>query len=196
MIALTGYLQTQDFEPSLIYFELLKRMNIEQSDSITHFWGEALLRTGDPQGALGKFYEYINSAGSAGTYYRDALALINEAESALSAQQDAEEAQAIDAANLNDAADGDFSGYLEVTNSTGGYDIWYLYARHSDSPSWGDDVLGSDILYSGNSFRIELDGYSSSIFDIRAVDEDEDSYTFYSIDVATQDLTIRLSDLD
>lgn len=83
MIALTGYLQTQDFEPSLLYFELLDRLNIEQSDSITHFWGEALLRTGDPQGALEKLYEYINMAGSTGTYYRDALMLINEAEAAI-----------------------------------------------------------------------------------------------------------------
>jgi|GEM_PF-1583719 len=192
MIALTGFLQTQDFEPSLLYFELLERMNIEQSDSITHFWGEALLRTGDPQEALTKFYEYINAAGSSGTYYRDALALINEAEAADSEQQ----AQAVESSLLEETADTDFSGSLQVTNSTGGYDIWYLYVRHSDSPSWGDDVLGSDILYSGGSFRVELDGHPSSIFDVKAVDEDEDSYTFYSIDVATQGLTIRLSDLD
>lgn len=195
MIALTGYLQTQDFEPSLLYFELLDRMNIEQSDSITHFWGEALLRTGDPQGALGKFYEYINATGSSGTYYRDALALINESEAALAAQEEQEAARAIEVVNAADTADGDFSGYVEVTNSTG-YDIWYLYVSHSDSDSWGDDVLGSEILYSGESFRVDLDDYPSSVFDIRAEDEDEDTYTFYSIDVAAQDLTITLSDLD
>ncbi len=85
MIALTDYLQNQDFEPSLIYFELLNRLDIELSDSITHFWGEALLRTGNPQGALQKLYAYINMAGTSGTYYRDALMLINEAEAAIDA---------------------------------------------------------------------------------------------------------------
>lgn len=193
MIALTGYLQTQDFEPSLLYFELLDRMNIEQTDSITHFWGEALLRTGEPQGALDKFYEYINAAGSSGTYYRDALALINEAEAALSEQQAQEEAQAIEAVILEESTD--FSGDVRVSNQTG-YDIWYLYVSHDDSDTWGDDKLGSSILRDGDSFTVDLDDYPSSIFDIRAVDEDDDSYTFYSIDVAAQDLTIRLSDID
>ena len=81
MIALTGYLQNQDFEPSLLYFELLDRLEVELSPSITHFWGEALLRTGQPEAAIAKLYEYINIAGTNGTYYRDALTLINEAES-------------------------------------------------------------------------------------------------------------------
>ncbi|MFT4714057.1 MAG: hypothetical protein ACI8W1_002557 [Candidatus Azotimanducaceae bacterium] len=80
MIALTGYLQNQDFQPSLLYFELLERMNLELPDSLTHFWGEALLRTGDPQGAIEKLYEYVSAAGTSGAYYRDALTLINEAE--------------------------------------------------------------------------------------------------------------------
>lgn len=98
-------------------------------------------------------------------------------------------------ANMDVTADDQFSGYIDVTNSTG-YDIYYLYVSHEDSDSWGDDVLGSEILRDEDSFWVDLDGYPSSIFDVKAEDEDGDTYTFYSIDVATQDLTITLADLD
>jgi hypothetical protein len=80
MIALTGYLKQQDFESTLFYFELLNRLDVELSPSLNHFWGEALLRTGQREASLQKLYEYIKVTGSTGTYYRDALALINEAE--------------------------------------------------------------------------------------------------------------------
>lgn len=192
MIALTGYLQNQDFAPSLQYFELLDRMNIELPDSLTHFWGEALLRTGDPQAAIDKLYQYISATGTTGTYYRDALALVNEAEATLAAQQ---AAQAIEVENLDNGTDGDFSGHLEVSNRTG-YDIYYLYVGHNDDPNWGEDWLGNDILRDGDSFRVELDGYPSSLFDVKAEDEDGDTYTLFEIDVRNSDLTLTLSDLD
>lgn len=98
-------------------------------------------------------------------------------------------------ANLDDATYSDFSGYINVTNSTG-YDIYYLYVSHEDSSGWGDDVLGSEILRSGDSFWVDLDGYPSSIFDVKAEDEDGDTYTIFAIDVSFDDLTLTLSDLD
>jgi len=90
---------------------------------------------------------------------------------------------------------GDFNGYIEITNKTG-YDIYYLYVSHEDSDDWEDDVLGDEILEDGESFRVDLDGYTSSIFDVQAEDEDEDTYTLYGIDVETDDLVITIDDLD
>lgn len=81
LIALTGHLQNEAFAESLIYFDLLDRLNVEVSPSITYFWGEALLRTGNPEAAIDKLYDYVASEGAEGTYYRDALLLVNEAES-------------------------------------------------------------------------------------------------------------------
>ncbi len=92
-------------------------------------------------------------------------------------------------------AGGEFSGYIEVTNNTG-YDVYYLYVSHEDSEDWEDDVLGDEILEDGESFRVELDNYPSSIFDVQAEDEDEDTYTLYGIDVETDDLNLTIDDLD
>ncbi len=89
----------------------------------------------------------------------------------------------------------DFSGYIEVTNSTG-YSIYYLYISHDDASGWEDDVLGDDVLSDGESVRIDLDNYPSAIFDVRAEDEDGDTYTIWGIDVEYNDLELTLSDLD
>ena len=61
---------------------------------------------------------------------------------------------------------------------------------------WGEDVLGSEILRSGDSFWVDLDNYPSSIFDVKAEDEDGDTYTIFGIDASIDDLTLTLSDLD
>jgi hypothetical protein len=96
---------------------------------------------------------------------------------------------------LADLDTGSFSGYVDVTNDTG-YDIWYLYVSHSDSDSWEEDVLGSEILYDGETYRVNLNGYPSSIFDIHAEDEDGDTYTVWGVDVYYEDVTLTLKDLD
>lgn len=85
--------------------------------------------------------------------------------------------------------------YVEVTNSTG-YVIYELYVSPESSDSWEEDVLGEDILLDGESVRVDLYGYESSIFDIMAVDEDGDTYTFYRIDVYYEDLDISIGDMD
>lgn len=88
-----------------------------------------------------------------------------------------------------------FDGYVIVTNDTG-YDIFYLYVSHTDASDWGDDVLGNQVLSDGDSFRIDLEDYPSSIFDIHAEDVDGDTYTRWSVDVEVEDVTLTLSDLD
>lgn len=88
-----------------------------------------------------------------------------------------------------------FDGYIEVTNETG-YDIYYLYISHEDASDWEEDVLGDDILFDGETVRVDVYGYSSSVFDVRAEDEDSDTYTIWSVDIATDDVTLTLADLD
>ena len=88
-----------------------------------------------------------------------------------------------------------FDGYIEVTNDTG-YDIYFLYISHEDSPTWEEDVLGADILEYGETVRVDVTGYPSSIFDVRAEDEDGDTYTIWGVDIALYDLVLTLDDLD
>lgn len=80
MVILTGHLKNQEFSESLFYFELLDYMNVELSPSFDFFWGEGLLRTGQPELALKKLYTYVNDNGSGANYYTKALELVAEAE--------------------------------------------------------------------------------------------------------------------
>lgn len=115
----------------------------------------------------------------------------NVSEALLAELRATDQRPAVKTADLDD----DFSGYISITNDTG-YDIYYLYVSHDDADNWGEDVLGEDTLSDGDNFRVDLHDHPSSLFDVRAKDEDDDTYTFYRIDVATQDLTITLDDLD
>ncbi len=85
--------------------------------------------------------------------------------------------------------------YVEVTNNTG-YTIFYLYVSPEYSNDWEEDVLGNMVIVPGDTVRVDLYDYDTSIFDIQAVDEDGDTYTFFGINVAREDLVINLSDLD
>lgn len=85
--------------------------------------------------------------------------------------------------------------YVDVTNKTG-YTIYYLYVSPDSSDDWEEDVLGSEVLMDDTTRRVNLKGYKSPIFDIKLVDEDGDSYTFWDVDVSKQDITVTLSDLD
>lgn len=92
-------------------------------------------------------------------------------------------------------ASADFDGYVKVTNKTG-YDIHYLYVSHEDEGEWGDDVLEKDILRNGQTVRVNLRNYDSSRFDIRAKDEDGDTYTVWGLNVARHDIVFTLDDMD
>ena len=88
-----------------------------------------------------------------------------------------------------------WDGYIDITNDTG-YSIYYIYISHHTVSDWEDDMLGDKVLSNGDTIRITLNGYADSIFDIKCVDEDGDSYPFWGINCATDDLTVTLSDLD
>ena len=85
--------------------------------------------------------------------------------------------------------------YVDITNRTG-FTIFYMYVSPAASDSWEEDVLGNEILNSGDTKRVWLRGYKSPIFDIRLVDSDGDSYTFWKVDVSKNDITVRLTDID
>jgi len=85
--------------------------------------------------------------------------------------------------------------YVEITNNTG-YTIMYMYVSPAKSDSWEEDVLGDETMANGETRRVNLTGYKSSMFDIRLVDEDGDKYTFWNVDVSKVDLTVTLDDLD
>ena len=88
-----------------------------------------------------------------------------------------------------------FDGYVDIKNDTG-YVIYYIYVSHADQDTWGDDMLGDDVLADGDTYRVYLSGHPSSVFDIMVEDEDGDTYTFYDVDVEYADITVTLADLD
>lgn len=85
--------------------------------------------------------------------------------------------------------------YVDITNRTG-YTILYMYVSPAKTTSWEEDVLGNDTLPSGQTFRVNLTGYTSPMFDIQLVDTDGDSYTFWNVDVSQRDIVVTLDDLD
>ena len=85
--------------------------------------------------------------------------------------------------------------YIDITNKTG-YTIVYMYISPGKAKSWEEDVLGKNVLRNGATQRVNLNGYNSSIFDIRLEDQDGDSYTFWNVDVGAQDLVVTLDDID
>lgn len=85
--------------------------------------------------------------------------------------------------------------YVDITNRTG-YTIYYVYISPDSSDSWEEDVLGSEVLMNDETRRVNLKGYKSPIFDIKLVDEDGDSYTFWDVDVSKRDIIATLKDLD
>ena len=88
-----------------------------------------------------------------------------------------------------------FEGYVDITNDTG-FDIYYVYVSHESNNGWGEDQLGSDVLFDGETYRVYVSGDKTSIYDIMVEDEDGDTYTFYGVDVEIEDITVTLDDLD
>jgi len=89
-----------------------------------------------------------------------------------------------------------WSGILEIMNDTG-FTFYWIFVSHQSENEWGQDRLGNDVLLNQETFSLFLENYPDSVFDIRIIDEDNDTYTFRSkvLESFTK-LRIRLSDLD
>ena len=85
--------------------------------------------------------------------------------------------------------------YVDITNQTG-FAIFYMYVSPADAKDWEEDVLGNEVLMHGDTKRVNLYNYFSPIFDIRLVDEDGDTYTFWNVDVSLRDIIVTLADID
>ena len=72
------------------------------------------------------------------------------------------------------------AGTIEITNGTDGWDVWYVYISPSSSSSWGDDWLGSEIMYDGETWEFDV---TDGVYDIRLIDEDGDEYIRWNVPV-------------
>lgn len=63
-------------------------------------------------------------------------------------------------------------------------DVYYLYVSPSSSDSWGEDLLGEDIILSGESAAIIIDdGLEGCEYDMLAVSSEEDEIEDYGLDL-------------
>jgi len=74
---------------------------------------------------------------------------------------------------------------VAIVNNTG-FDCYELYVKSASDQSWGNDLLGTEILPSGETFRVRLTIplSISDIYDIKMVDIDDDIYTKYRLRLA------------
>ena len=72
---------------------------------------------------------------------------------------------------------------VEIINNTG-FTITHFYGSNKKTDSWEEDILGDDVLYSGQSVVIDFDdGTGYCVFDFRAVFEDGDEIVDNGINV-------------
>lgn len=76
---------------------------------------------------------------------------------------------------------------VTVVNDTG-VDIYELYASAVDVDNWEEDILGTDILYAGESFVIKFTYYSNQTeWDFAMADMTGKMIEFYGLDFADCD---------
>ncbi|HEY0053698.1 MAG TPA: hypothetical protein VGB49_09820 [Caulobacteraceae bacterium] len=72
---------------------------------------------------------------------------------------------------------------VNIHNETG-YTIVRFYASNSGRNNWEEDILGSGVLPSGRSVRINIDdGSGACLYDFKAVFSDGDELVRYRINV-------------
>lgn len=84
--------------------------------------------------------------------------------------------------STDDSEDTDALPKVSIGNNTG-YAIYYAYISTTASGSWGDDLLGDDIIEDGEDVSVRLP-YELNVvnrYDIKLVDEDYDSYTKWNV---------------
>jgi hypothetical protein len=85
---------------------------------------------------------------------------------------------------------------VTITNDLGAWDIHYVYISPENSDEWGEDLLGEDeILEDGEELTTEVE---VGTYDIRLVDEDQDTYTRNAVEVTEEGYSweVTLADLD
>lgn len=87
-----------------------------------------------------------------------------------------------------------FAGRLQISNSTGGYSIYYVYISPTSADSWGNDWLGtSETIPSGSSKTFTV---TNGNYDVKLIDEDGDEYVVWNMPInGTVNWNVTLSDL-
>ena len=72
---------------------------------------------------------------------------------------------------------------VDIVNETG-MALKHFYASTPDADTWEDDILGRDLLASGETFQADIDdGTGSCVFDFKAVFENGQSSVHKKINV-------------
>lgn len=85
---------------------------------------------------------------------------------------------------------------VTIANAMGAWDIHCVYISPAHSDEWGDDLLGEDeILEHGQKFTT---GVEAGTYDIRIVDEDQDTYTRRAVEITEQGYSweVSMADMD
>jgi len=87
---------------------------------------------------------------------------------------------------------------ITIVNDTG-YTIYYIYISQTASDTWGQDRLGSEVLWNGDSVSLDLP-YPINVvnrYDIMVKDIDDDTYTKNNVLVtANARIVFTLADID
>lgn len=77
--------------------------------------------------------------------------------------------------------------YINVTNNTG-HEVWHIFISPSDNDDWEEDLLDEDeTLPNGETMKINLNDYTTKFFDVKMIDEKEQEYEIYDINVKKND---------
>ncbi len=84
---------------------------------------------------------------------------------------------------------------ITITNNLGSWDVYGVWISPSDGDGWGDNHLGEEILYQGDSYTAYV---QSNTYDIYIEDEDGDTYTRWGVVVESDGYTwdVSLCDID
>ncbi|QDQ87841.1 hypothetical protein FMZ60_09730 [Alcaligenaceae bacterium SJ-26] len=85
--------------------------------------------------------------------------------------------------------------YVDIKNKTG-VDIYFVYVSPQSTTDWEEDVMEEDILENGEEIRITLTNYDNPMFDVKLVDENDKSYTFYGVNVEERDIVATKKNMD
>jgi len=90
---------------------------------------------------------------------------------------------------------GSGSAPVTITNSLGGYDVYYVYVSPSTESEWGDDFLGTVALADQGVLTAWV---NPGTYDIMIQDVDGDTYTRYEVEVGSSgyDWEVTLADMD
>ena len=85
---------------------------------------------------------------------------------------------------------------FNITNDTD-HTITAMYVSPAASEYWEENLFeNGGALRPGKTKRVRLSGYENPIFDVRLVDEEDDRYTFWKVDVSAQDIVVTPDDMD